>query len=486
MRSIFLFLGAYVLCFSVPAWSQEQTNVGPIKCTEDANSPGANVFANPQENAFLETFACPNAFIQLIPKTEAKKKAEDDEKRPYDLFEGVFGGPFDRVIDRRGLNAQIDISTEASRLGISYSHVVNRKFLKFKSDQITSDLPYQVKLTPKVSVVLDGESGAIYGFEEPVSGVRFGGTVSFEFGQRRSVDQLRKRFDKFRKSALMACKSYNDEQQNSFIMATRRAELAVAAGRTPEDVEPAKLVDCTNPTALNDFAFASSEDEITDHVTFKNPKLYEALTNILWGTGNQPFSTFGFSGFYTPLEAFKYRDLTPVEDPAFRDEILDPNDVTGRKELKEERKRWEVSTYGGFLPHQNTYIGATLEVGEKNEIQKDRRDVQLCPPAPSGVPVSSCIKSNIAAPEQQDYVILGLEGRFRFATRLNTPDIGFAPRVTHNFEDGQWGFDMPVYVPFGKDDALKGGVRVTGEAGGGQPDDWVASIFLGASLDIVK
>jgi hypothetical protein len=88
---------------------------------------------------------------------------------------------------------------------------------------------------------------------------------------------------------------------------------------------------------------------------------------------------------------------------------------------------------------------------------KQQRSIELCRPL-TGSTDTQCLTGRDGPPTRQTNAAASLEGRLRFATPIG--DIGLAPAVAIDLDEGEYTLDLPIYIARDSDDRLTGGVQV--------------------------
>lgn len=97
-----------------------------------------------------------------------------------------------------------------------------------------------------------------------------------------------------------------------------------------------------------------------------------------------------------------------------------------------------------------------------------------CPPSTSTTPVV-CFDDEFAGAKEDNAEVLSLEAKKIYKK------IGFAPKVSYDFEDDVVGVDFPIYLATNSKEEFTGGIKLGWR---NDDDDLIASIFIGAPLKL--
>jgi len=115
-----------------------------------------------------------------------------------------------------------------------------------------------------------------------------------------------------------------------------------------------------------------------------------------------------------------------------------------------------------------TFIGSGSFV-RTDEIEKQFRDVQICPPPAGGaafVTSQTCTTTSIAGPTRKDSFVAGLEVRQGFQPMSFIPPTMLSAKITHDFESRENGLVVPIYFAADATDTFTGGLRFAHVWGG--------------------
>ena len=185
-------------------------------------------------------------------------------------------------------------------------------------------------------------------------------------------------------------------------------------------------------------------------------KTWEAKRRQLELGGELKPITGNIFGFKSKIgrENFKFKDATAFAD---QEQTESPWSITAYYYRKSGRTVW-----GGGLEYQESYTGSS--------------ETQICSPVPVPENATSCSNVVIGEPTQTRRKMAYVELRWA------NPKMNFAiaPKVTWDFENGETGILLPLYLMRDDKDALTGGISIGWQS---ETDDVTASIFVGKAFE---
>lgn len=131
---------------------------------------------------------------------------------------------------------------------------------------------------------------------------------------------------------------------------------------------------------------------------------------------------------------------------------------------------WSVGLSAAFVPPTRDQVYAVGAAYARS--YRAGRGVILCPSGSGGA--VECVSGPLGRPTERTGKLVWAEARGAMI------DLGYSFKVTHDFESGATGIDLPIYLIRGKDGELTGGVRL----GWNSEDDFVAGVFLSSPFKL--
>ncbi|NKB38357.1 MAG: hypothetical protein GKR93_14540 [Gammaproteobacteria bacterium] len=132
---------------------------------------------------------------------------------------------------------------------------------------------------------------------------------------------------------------------------------------------------------------------------------------------------------------------------------------------------YAISINGGRIFGKN-YVGGGYRYERGYKAQKS---IQVCQPLANASTTTSCESGAFGSPLEQERHNVYAEWRFK----LPNEKIAFSPRVTVDLEEGEYGFDMPIYLTTTEKHGLSGGVRLGWSS---ESDDVTGTVFFGSTF----
>lgn len=148
-------------------------------------------------------------------------------------------------------------------------------------------------------------------------------------------------------------------------------------------------------------------------------------------------------------------------------------------EIEEESHRgYEVSAFAGMIGGRGNW---SLRAAISHSRAYDSEDsIELCRPV-AGSSDIRCLAGADGPPTRNSRTVLSLEGRVLVPLALLDSNIGIAPELAVDPEDGEYSIDVPVYFARNSDEQLTGGLRVGYSS---TNDDVSFGFFVGVPFNI--
>jgi len=154
--------------------------------------------------------------------------------------------------------------------------------------------------------------------------------------------------------------------------------------------------------------------------------------------------------------------------------ILDRTAFTTSKSSK---NSWEVGAYYGLIAHDISWSARARVVYGKSFKSPD--EVQICRTI-TGSTDQECLSGPDGPPTSEKTALASFE--LRHLVKLNSNQkVGFAPQITYDFDDKDFGIEVPVYLAPDKDGKLSGGLKF---AYSSKDDDFGIGLFVGVPFSI--
>ena len=141
---------------------------------------------------------------------------------------------------------------------------------------------------------------------------------------------------------------------------------------------------------------------------------------------------------------------------------------------------YEIAAFGGIIGGSGNW---SARVGISHaRTYADQDSVELCRSVVGSTDIL-CLSGADGPPTRNNRTILSLEGRqlFRLANALG--NIGIAPELAIDVDDGEYTVDVPIYLARNADGQLNGGVRVSYSS---DENDVAFGIFVGVPFNILN
>lgn len=142
-----------------------------------------------------------------------------------------------------------------------------------------------------------------------------------------------------------------------------------------------------------------------------------------------------------------------------------------------DRTPWSAGIFHSWVAGDQTWIVTAEYAHDVSFKEGDKKTACLAGPGP----VLSCVSGSLERVKRVTRDVLSLEARWTpGAPDITKAKIGFAPKVTYDANNDDWGVALPVYL-FGNKEGLTGGVRADWNS---DDHDIVVGVFLTKTLSI--
>ncbi len=421
---------------------------------------------------FDQIFLDPNEFY---PPTAAGKVEEGATTRRTNAPEEVARGLaarvaraasaflFDRPEATPISGASLSLAEDGTRLGLKFAFVRGGKYLKCPADSngncqdaasITGDEGYQSTWAVGIS------SEANKKFANLFSGGDDGG---FDDNIRANLGYTRTVFHERSYASMRGqMAEVPDALQTKCQLAKREADPLISN---------ALLITGCSGDQLYRWAYRNEDATVR-----------KTVLDALWGYG-RPDWKWGASA-EAGYKAFSYRNLSSV-DPV----ELDSDQPFGRRLNEETEFVWQLSghigKFGAYYADTPHLYGALIaELGEEYDYAKTAKSQTICPVPTDPVAFTNCTDLNIAPPEKDTFYRVGFEGKVRVTGWSLMPELALVPKITFDLDDSQLGYELPILFVTDKDSKLNAGIKLAGETGGENPDDFSFGLFVSSAFSI--
>ena len=144
----------------------------------------------------------------------------------------------------------------------------------------------------------------------------------------------------------------------------------------------------------------------------------------------------------------------------------------------ESHRGFEVTAFAGVISGRaNWSLRGGISYSRAYEAQDS---VELCRPV-AGTSDIRCLESADGPPLRGSRTVFSLEGRVLIPLGLLNSNIGIAPELAIDADDGEYSLDVPVYFARNADDQLTGGIRLGYSS---TQDDISFGFFVGVPFNI--
>lgn len=427
----------------------------------------------------------------LEPFLKRSRPSANDEVRIAQIIAGLAATRvsgdvglllLDRPIDRRVTGASISLSQKGSSLVLQKAfHKSNVIDYTWQSEQSRGKERetfgrggYSRSLVFGVSAQSKDGFGALYGDGELTGGVRLTVDLNRAFFKPRTdfPDDTVRAPLRETVSIEEDLRKAEKELQKLCYEQARSESPGASHERLSETCAPGNLVAWA--TALNDKG------------VLKNKKALTLLSRALVGTNREDFDQ-GI-GFEIGYQKLSFRNLLDA-DPSGED----PNDALGLRVRTPDRISWSLNAHTGKFFYANLtdgalepflYVAALAELGQEFVYRRGTQEQITCPPGPRAPRVRSvCVTTNIEPPIRDYFARLGLQARFKLPQSWWTPGVGVAPKVTYDFQEQVFAYDVPIAFVANKENQLTAGLRFKG-AFGDKRDPFAIGLFLGSAFGV--
>lgn len=142
---------------------------------------------------------------------------------------------------------------------------------------------------------------------------------------------------------------------------------------------------------------------------------------------------------------------------------------------------WSIGGYFNFLKPGEYTLTIDLEYQKAYEAQSN---TTLCPNIPDGNNLFTCVTGAAGPPVEKTNKNLSLTWRKPLNLGKDNWSLAISPKLTHDFEDDETSFSLPVYFLKNKPTEvgdLTGGIRADWES---TKDEWYFGIFVGSTFSL--
>lgn len=361
-----------------------------------------------------------------------------------------------RVLDRRGVTSSLLATSSGGELSLGFKDEFRfrRPNLRGSGNQRISTIGYGLSLTTGTDPFFTrtdnsaAKDPAEESLDRLASDTKIGGTLSWNIYRPEPRSSVAKRekamLDKAKKDCLASQKAGNAYPST-----------------------------CENG-ALEAWIFAV--DPKTGKYT--NASTVDAWNAVYWGPAeNQKTAWFGF-GIGAELG---------WTDFAFYNGLTAASDLSAISTSKS-KTDFSLSPYVYWAPLPN--LSLVGQVAYKDEWSA-AKTAQFCGPTDAAPDfegtTENCVNLAIGPPTQSDTFVPSIEARYLFAGlrrgRLLIPEVGLAPKLSHDTETNRWEAEFPVYFVT-SDGKLSGGIKGVYETGGKDPSQFGLAIFASTTFSI--
>jgi hypothetical protein len=150
-------------------------------------------------------------------------------------------------------------------------------------------------------------------------------------------------------------------------------------------------------------------------------------------------------------------------------------------EIENTRTPWSLNAFAGLIGSDYSW-SARANYTYINKFD-DADEGEFCLPNLDPMAEEDCLTGPLGEPTEDTTSLVSLEVRKRFRFKVGNGEVplAIAPQVTFDFDENEFGIDVPVYLTSNNEGQLNGGIRFGYRS---DDKDFAVGIFIGAPLQI--